>query len=85
MKIYQEQELSPKPKRKLDRKEFIENLIDSLINIDWAEMVRDYEKKNNEKERKKIGLLIVQMIMVELLVKKNYLQMKLIMIFIRRQ
>ena len=51
MKIYQEQELSPKPKKKLDRKEFMENLIDSLINIDWAEMVREHEleqSKGNE-------------------------------------
>ena len=30
MKIYQEQVLSPKPTKKLDRKEFMENLIDSL-------------------------------------------------------
>ena len=42
-KIYQEQESSPKPKKKLDRKEFIENLIDSSINIDWAEMLREHE------------------------------------------
>ena len=48
MKIYQEQELIPKPKKKLDRKEFMENLIDSLVNIDWAEMVRDHEEKQSK-------------------------------------
>ena len=48
MKIYQEQEVSPKPKKKLDRKEFMENLIDSLIGIDWAEMVREHEDNQSK-------------------------------------
>ena len=42
-KIHHEQEESPKPKKKLDRKEFMENLIDALINIDWADMVREHQ------------------------------------------
>ena len=48
MKIYQEQELYPKPKKKLDRKEFMDNLIDSLLNLDWADMVRTQEAKQSK-------------------------------------
>ena len=54
MKIYQEQELSPKPKKKLDRKEIMENLIDLSINIDWVKMVHDYEKKTIKRKGTKL-------------------------------
>ena len=83
MKIYKEQELSPKPKKKLDRKEFMENLIDSFINIDWAKMVHDYEK-NQLKGKEENWITDCSDGNGEILVKKNYLKMKLITIFIRR-
>lgn len=47
-KIHHEQEETPKPKKKLDRKEFMENLIDALINIDWADMVREHQVEKSK-------------------------------------
>ena len=42
--------MSPKPKKTLDKKEFMENLIDSLVNIDWAKMVHNHTKTEHSIE-----------------------------------
>ena len=38
-----------KKKRRLTRKKYMENLIDALIETDWAKAARDYEQKSEEK------------------------------------
>ena len=43
MRIYQQQDVSDKSKKKLDRKKFMENLINCLVDIDLAQMTHDQE------------------------------------------
>ena len=41
-----------KKRKRLTRKKYMENLIDALIETDWAKVARDYEQKSEEKAGK---------------------------------
>ena len=44
-----------KRRKKITRKKYMENLIDALIETDWAKTARDYERRKEDKfsERKR--------------------------------
>ena len=61
-KLFLESIVSPdaKRKKKITRKQYMEDLIEALIETDWAKVAREYERKREEKagvKKRKFGFI----------------------------